>query len=67
MDLVYEEIKSDLKINQVVLMLHGYGADAKDFCLWLTIGTDSYLIPYLSLLMHLESVKLILLDMSGLT
>ena len=31
MDLVYEEIKSDLKINQVVLMLHGYGADAKDF------------------------------------
>ena len=31
MDLVYEEIKSDLKINQVVFMLHGYGADAKDF------------------------------------
>ena len=31
MDLIYEEIKSDLKINQVVLMLHGYGADAKDF------------------------------------
>ena len=58
--------EKNVTINNAVILLHGYGGDAKDISMLTLIGKDFCLIQFFCVQMLMKYVQLILQVFNGL-